>query len=250
MTEDLRKALHKEIETIKADIVRLAAMTTEVIPRATAALLDGNLEATQAIIDGDDPIDALTASIEERCFSVLALQSPMARDLRIVVASVKIISDIERSADLMVNVAKAARRIYGVTMSPKLRGVIQEMSDEGIRIFRLSIDAYMENNGALGLALRDIDDRLDRLQTDFIRAIFESHEAGELQLPAAVQLALVCRFYERLGDHAVNIGERVAFMAHGVMPEPLRSAAAASGDPEGSSATADRPEAPNRSGQT
>lgn len=221
MTEDLRKALHHEIETIKADIVRLAAMTTEVIPRATAALLDGDLQLTQVIIDGDDPIDELTASIEERCFSVLALQSPMARDLRTVVASVKIISDIERSADLMVNIAKATRRIYGVTFTPRLRGVIQEMSDEAVRIFRLAIDAYSENNGALGLALRDIDDRLDRLQTEFIQVIFESHDADELGLPAAVQLALVCRFYERVGDHAVNIGERVRFMADGVMPEPV-----------------------------
>ena len=224
MTEDLRKALHNEIEAIKADIVRLAAMTTEVIPLATAALLDGDLGATQRIIDGDDPIDELTASIEERCFNVLALQSPMARDLRAVVASIKIISDIERSADLMVNIAKATRRIYGVTFTPRLRGVIQEMSDEAIRIYRLAIDAYSENNGALGMALRDIDDRLDRLQGEFIQIIFETHDGGELQLPAAVQLALVCRFYERVGDHAVNIGERVRFMAGGAMPDPVGSA--------------------------
>ncbi len=224
MTQDLRKALHNEIEAIKGDIVRLAAMTTEVIPLATAALLDGDLQATQLIIDGDDPIDELTASIEERCFNVLALQSPMARDLRAVVASIKIISDIERSADLMVNIAKATRRIYGVTFTPRLRGVIQEMSDEAVRIFRLAIDAYSENNGALGLALRDIDDRLDRLQSEFVQVIFESHDGGELGLPAAVQLALVCRFYERVGDHAVNIGERVRFMADGVMPEPVGSA--------------------------
>ncbi|MDH4148556.1 MAG: phosphate signaling complex protein PhoU [Acidimicrobiia bacterium] len=219
MTEDLRKILHQEIDDIMADVVRLGALTCEAVTRATEALLSGDLEETQRIIDGDDELDALTVSVEERCFSTLALQSPMASDLRAIVATIKIAADVERSADLMVNVAKATRRIYGVTFPPRVRGMIQQMGDESCRLFRLAIDAYTDRNGSLGVALRDIDDRLDHMQNEFVQIIFESHGTGGIDLQAAVQLALVARFYERVGDHAVNIGERVRFMADGVMPE-------------------------------
>jgi phosphate transport system protein len=218
MTEDYRKQLHNEIDTIRADVVRLGAMVGEAVARATEVLLTSDMEAAQALIDDDDELDALSIDIEERCFRCLALQSPMASDLRAVMASLRINSDIERSGDLMVNVAKAARRIYGTTFPPRIRGLVQQMSDEAARLLRRSIDAYAERDGPLGAALRDMDDRLDGLQADFVQAIFEAHAAGWLDLQAAVQLALVARYFERAGDHAVNIGERVAFMTEGQLP--------------------------------
>ena len=219
MPEDYRKLLHSEIEAVKGEIVRLAALTSELLHNATAVLLSSDLLESQRLIDSDDFIDALSIDIEERCFATLALQSPLARDLRTVVATMKINSDIERAADLMVNVAKASRRLYGETIPPRLRGLIQQMGDEGSRLLRLSIDAFVDANGVLGSALHDIDDRLDSLQREFVQAIFVAHAAGELSLQSAVQLAVVGRFYERLGDHAVNVGEWVAFMADGTRPE-------------------------------
>lgn len=219
MPEDYRKTLHQEIAGLQADIVRLAALTGELLVRATDVLLAGNLVEAQRLIDADDDVDLLSIDIEERCFATLALQSPMASDLRAVVATMKINSDIERGADLMVNVAKASRRLYGDVIPPRLRGLIQQMSDEAGRLLRLATDAFVERNGALGAALHDIDDRLDTLQREFVQAIFEAHANHELGLQAAVQLAVVGRFYERLGDHAVNIGEWVAFLAHGRRPE-------------------------------
>ncbi|MEA3217076.1 MAG: phosphate transport system protein [Acidimicrobiia bacterium] len=226
MTQDYRKSLHQEIDGIKADVVKLGAMVAEVVSQATAVLLDADMEAAQALIDHDDELDALSGDIEDRCFRCLALQSPVASDLRTVVASLRINSDIERSGDLMVNVAKAARRIYGTAFPPRIRGLVQQMADEARRLLRLAIDAYAERNGALGAALRDMDDRLDGLQADFVEAVFEGHASGQLDLQAAVQLAVVARYYERAGDHAVNIGDRVWFMADGRLPEHVGAARA------------------------
>ena len=93
------------------------------------------------------------------------------------------------------------------------------MSEEATRLFRLAIDAYVEGNASLAAALDDMDDGLDLLHKEYIQAIFESHHAGFIDLQAAVQLALIGRFYERIGDHAVNIGVRVEYMVTGWLPE-------------------------------
>ena len=154
---------------------------------------------------------------------MLALQAPMAGDLRQIVAAVKMIGEIERSGDLAVNICKAARRIYGVQLDPRLRTMIGQMGEQAALLFRLSIDAYRDADVPLASALDDIDDLLDRLQVEFIAQIFECHAAEQIELLVAVQLALVARFYERIGDHGVNIGERVRYMAVPTMTRTMLS---------------------------
>jgi phosphate transport system protein len=214
-----RRSFHHELDELRASIVRLAAMVSEFIPRGTEVLLENDLEGAQALIEEDDSVDALALEIEERCYGILALQQPMAGDLRAIVTAIRLISEIERSGDLMINVAKGARRIYGITYEPLVRGLIEQMCDEAGRLFRLAIDAYADGNAGLAAALDDIDDRLDDLHVDYIEAIFESHRNGALTVEAGVQLALIGRYYERIGDHAVNIGNRVQYMVTGWLPE-------------------------------
>jgi phosphate transport system protein len=219
MGQDIRKSFHHELDEIRADIVRLGALVTECIPRATNALLTGDLREAQMVIDEDDVLDELTLSIEERCFQVLALQQPMAGDLRAIITAIKLVSELERDGDLMSNVCKGARRIYGVTIDPTLRRYIERMSEQALRLTKLAIDAYAEGDDGLAAALDDIDDQLDELHADYIQAIFQSHTAGTLDLQQAVQLALFGRYYERIGDHAVNMGERTVYMVTGWLPE-------------------------------
>jgi len=221
---DIRKSFHQQLAEVQQDIVRMAAMVTEALPRGTAVLLEGDLHGAQELIEGDDPLDFLALDLEERCYQILALQQPMARDLRSIVTAIRMISEIERSGDLVVNIAKGARRIYGTSFSPRLRGLISQMGDEATRLFRLSIDSYVEGDAAMAAALDDLDDRLDTLHKEYIQEIFVSHGDHQLEIRAGVQLALVGRYYERIGDHAVNIGERVRYMVTGWLPEQTGAA--------------------------
>jgi phosphate transport system protein len=143
----------------------------------------------------------------------------MASDLRAVTTAIRLTAEIERSGDLVVNIMKGARRIYGAELDPKTRGLIERLGDQVHRLFRLAIDAYVDQNVGLASALDDMDDTIDQLHVDFVASIFETHESGETPLQVAVQLALVGRFYERIGDHAVNIGERVRYLCTGWLPE-------------------------------
>jgi phosphate transport system protein len=215
---ETRPTFHHQLDEIRQDLVRTAARVTESIARGTEALLDLDLTAAQAVIDGDDEIDAITLEIEERCFTLLVLQQPMASDMRAIVTAIRLPSEIERSADLMVNVGKAIRRLYGREIAPHLRGLLEGMSAEAVRLFGLATDAYAEGDAVLAGALDDMDDRLDELHADYIQGLLEHFkDGGDVQL--AVQLALIGRYYERIGDHAVNIGERVQYMVTGWLPE-------------------------------
>jgi phosphate transport system protein len=215
---DIRVSFHQQLDDVQRDLIRAAARVTESISKGTEALLSLDLAAAQELIDGDDEIDALTLDIEERCFMLLVRQQPVASDMRFVVTAIRLTSEIERSADLMVNVGKAARRLYGAQIPPVLHGMLRGMAEQAVRLFQLAMEAYADGNADLAGALDDMDDRLDQLHYEFIEAVLESHtDAQDVQV--AVQLALVGRYYERIGDHAVNIGERVQYMVTGWLPE-------------------------------
>ncbi len=223
---DVRGSFHEELDTIRDTIVTLAAHVTEAIPRATEALTENNLALAQEVITHDDQLDLLSLQIEERCYSLIALQQPMGSDMRSIVTAMKINGEYERSGDLAVNICKGVRRSYAITLTPTLKGLVTSMSEEAVRLTRLSVDAYAERHAGLAAALPDIDDRLDDLQTVFIQEIFEANNAGDLQTQQTVQLALIARYYERIGDHAVNIGERVRYMVTGETSESTGAARA------------------------
>lgn len=224
MPDELRKGFHRDVEAIRRDVMRLGALTTEMVTRATDALLDGDPATAQGIIDGDDEVDVHSLGIEHACFRLLALQAPMAADLRVLAATMRINGYLERAADLAVNIAKGALRIQGAEIPARLRGIIALMSDEAVRLLRVAMDAYLDGDGALGAAIEDMDNHLDQLQRDFIEVMFALHETASMAVQPAVQLALISRFYERIGDHAVSIGEQVAFIVTGLPTEPPAAA--------------------------
>ncbi len=217
--ENVRKSFHQSLDEIRHEMVQMAAMVTEGIPRATEAMLAGDMTEAQSIIDSDDPLDAKAVELEETCYQQLALQQPMAGDLRSIVTALRMVAEIERSGDLVVNIAKGSRRIFGTELPSRLRGLIGQMGEEATRLFRLSIDSYIDGDAGVAAALDDLDDRLDSIHREYIQEIFLVHNAGDLNVQAAVQLALIGRYYERIGDHAVNIGERVRYMVTGWLPE-------------------------------
>ena len=217
--DELRKGFHHELDEVRAELSRLAAFTIEAISRATGILLEGDLDTANKLIEDDDEIDSRSVDLEELCYQLLALQAPVAGDLRQLVAVVKMIGEIERSADLTVNIAKAARRIYGHELDPKVRGLIARMGEQAQQLFVAALESFEANDAAKAAALDDMDSFLDGLQRELVRRILETHAESDMDLQVAIQLAMVARFYERIGDHAVNIGERVRYLVDGWMPE-------------------------------
>lgn len=218
MTET-RRAFHEELEELHADVVRLGAMAIESIQAGTDAFLDADLAAVEKLISDDRQIDDLMHSIETRTYLLLAKQQPMAVDLRTLVTVLRIIHEIERTGDLMVNVAKAARRLYPYDLEPKVRGIINRMREQAAVQLKLAISAFADRDPARASALADMDDVMDELQKDLFRVIFASQVDDEAGIQRAVQIALVGRYFERIADHAVNTGERVSFMVTGHFPD-------------------------------
>jgi phosphate transport system protein len=206
---ELRHEFHSEVDELRNRVARLSAGVVELIPRVTDILLEQDLEGAEYVLRADPAIDTEANEIEERALTLLALQAPVARDLRQIASVLKLAGEIERSADLCSNICKAARRIYGHTLDPKLRGLIQKMSAQAQQEYKEVVEAYVAADGIR-----------DDLHRQFIAQIFESHAAGTIDLQVAVQLAVVARFYERIGDHAVNISQRVMYIATGTLPDP------------------------------
>ncbi len=217
MPETPRIHFDEELQSIKKELLRIASYVESIIPQVTEAFIVKDLETAQTIIDGDDPLDRDSVNLEERCCQALALQQPMAKDLRYIVSAMSINNDLERSGDLAVNVAKATHRLKDSSLTPELQEIIQKMSDQARILVGTAMAAYEEEDLAKSDELEEIDDLLDQLNYDCTAAALNAGQDGTIDLKTAIQIALIGRYYERIGDHAVNIGERIRYMITGVI---------------------------------
>ena len=217
--EETRSEFHQLMDEVRSDLVRMGGLVTEGIASVTVALLANDLAMADQISTQDDEIDLLSVEAEEKCIRMLALQQPVAVDLRTILTDLRMVSEIERSGDLVSNIAKGIGRIQGVELEPRLRGLIDRMCEQAVRLTTLAIDSYADKDAALAGALGELDDRLDELHNDYIGTVFSSRFDRYITTQQAVQLAVIGRFYERIGDHAVNIGERVQYLVTGELPE-------------------------------
>ncbi|MBA2326701.1 MAG: phosphate signaling complex protein PhoU [Actinobacteria bacterium] len=215
---DVRKSFDDQLNELKADVIRMAAMVGESIGAGTQALLDADLGVVEQVLANDDQIDALEHDLELRAYELIARQQPMAVDLRTLLAVLRMLHELELTGDLMVTVAKAARRLYPAELPPRIRGLIERMGDQASVQLHLAVDAFADGDLSLAAALPDMDDVMDDLQKQLFRAIFESLTPDEAGLQMAVQLALIGRYYERVADHAVGIGVWTQFIVTGELP--------------------------------
>jgi len=212
---ETRKVFHEELQELCDDAIRLSAMASEAIQGGTAALLEFDLVAAERVIMNDLVMDELAHAMEERIYLLLARQQPMAVDLRTLVATLRVVHELERTGDLMINVAKATRRLYPQPLEPRLRGLIDRMREQATSQLKVATDAFADRDAARAKALADMDDVMDDLQKELFRTIFSSPATDEAAVQRAVQVALVGRYFERIADHAVNVAERVAYMVTG-----------------------------------
>jgi len=221
--QEVRHSFAEHVEGIRDDVVKLTAMTTEAISAATQALLDGDLAIAERVIRDDNRIDERKESIELRVYETFATQQPMAGDLRTLIAVLRIVQEVQLTADLAVSICKTTRRLYPGELAPKVRGLIERMGAQAAKQLNLAVDAFADGDPVLAAALPDMDDVMDDLQKEMFRAIFTGSSNDEAGLQQAVQLALLGRYYERVADHSVLIGAWVRFMVTGQLPSRAES---------------------------
>ncbi len=182
----------------------LFALVTEALARSTVALLGEDLQMGQAVVDGDVTIDNLTGEIESSVWRRLKWEPPVSEDLRWAVGLLLILPELERSADLAEHIAQRSLTGIGAEMTPASRGIVQRMSEVALDMWNRASKAYTDgtvNCDELDEADEEIDVLHERLTNEVA--------TGAMPAPVAAQVTLLSRFYERLGDHAVNLARRI-----------------------------------------
>jgi phosphate transport system protein len=200
-----------ELGTLQTRLLEMGGLAEERVRASVQGLVGRDLVLTERVLRGDEPINQLHVEIDERCFRLLALYQPMATDLRSIVAAVKINSDLERVGDLAVNIAEAARR-YAMHAPVKQLIDIPRMGDIAQAMLHDALDSYVRRDTALARSVLKCDDELDALKTQVFRELLTYMLQDPSTIEPALDLILVSRHLERIGDHATNVAEDVIFM--------------------------------------
>jgi phosphate transport system protein len=211
-----REGLDKLLSDLQQEMLRMGSMVEEAIHLAVESLARQDLELARQIIDGDDLIDDLSLKIEEDCIRLIALQQPIAKDLRVITTVLKTVNDLERIADHATNIAEITQRI-GKTPLIKQLVDIPRMANQVEKMVRDSLKAFVERDIALAKANCLSDDKIDKIYEDLFTELTGFVQAGgdSNRNTQALNLLFTARFLERVGDHATNIGERVIYLVTG-----------------------------------
>ena len=201
----------EELGILQTRLLEMGGLAEERVRASVQGLGARDLAVTERVMRGDEPINQLHVEIDERCFRLLALYQPMATDLRSIVATVKINSDLERCGDLAVNIAEAARRY---TMHPPVKQLIDipRMGEIAQSMLHDALDSFVKRDTALARSVLKCDDELDALKTQVFRELLTYMLQDPSTIEPALDLILVSRHLERIGDHATNVAEDVIFM--------------------------------------
>ncbi len=199
----------ERLDQIDRQVLRLFAMVGEGVAGATHALLAGDREAAKILADQDEAVDTLYRDIEEQTLDIIADRTLSYGELRYLVAVLRMLPDLERNGDLAEHVARRAARGLGTELSARSRGLIERMGEVATSMWRATTDAYAHRQASGFATVDDLDDEMDDLHV----SLTVETVAGTMPLPVAIELAMVARFYERFGDHAVNLAKRVASLA-------------------------------------
>ena len=191
-------------------VLQLFAMVGENVAGATHALLSGDREAAKLLADRDDVVDTLYREIERQTLEQLTVGGIDApAELRFLVTVIRMLPDLERNGDLAEHIARRAARGLGAELSARSRGLVERMGEVATNMWRVTADAYAERSSGAAEVVDDLDDEMDDLHVSLTAEVV----AGSMTLPVAIELAMVARFYERFGDHAVNLARRAAVLA-------------------------------------
>ena len=201
----------EELDLLQSRLLEMGGLAEERVRSSVQGLVVRDPAFIDKVLHGDEPINELHIEVDNRCFTLLALHQPMATDLRAIVAAVKINTDLERVGDLAVNIAEAARR-YAAHPPVKKLIDIPQMGEIAQGMLRDSLDSFVRRDTTLAQQVLNQDDVLDGLKTQVFRELLTYMLHDPTTVEPALDLILVSRHLERIGDHATNIAEDVIFM--------------------------------------
>jgi phosphate transport system protein len=206
-----RHHFEDELEALKQRLLNMAALVEERVHHATVALMERNAELAETVIAGDRDVNDFQIEVDDRCLKLLALQQPMAKDLRLITSAMKINSDLERIGDQAVNVAQ---NVLKMLPQPPLKALIDipRMAEIAEAMTRDSIDAFVRKDPTLARSVLVRDDEVDQLKDQVFRVLLTYMMADPGTIHRALGLILISRNLERIADHATNIAEDVIFL--------------------------------------
>jgi phosphate transport system protein len=203
-----------ELQALRDRLLTMGSLAETMIHKGIKALVDRDESLVQAVLAHEEEMDLLCIEIDDRCFTQMALRQPMASDLRLLVASIKINSDLERIGDQAVSIALRARSLIGQPQLkplidiPRMAGIVQEM-------VRASLDAFVSQDPDLARKVIDRDDEVDGLRDQVFRELLTYMMGDTATISRALDLILISRNLERIADHATNIAEDVIYIVRG-----------------------------------
>ena len=209
--ERVFRHFQEELDALKERLLAMGGLAEERVRESVRGLVDRDHVLLDGVLAGDEPINDLHMEVDDRCFKLLALHQPMAADLRVIVAAVKINTDLERVGDLAVNIGEAGKRYL---QHPPVKPLIDipRMGDLAQSMLRDALDAFVRRDIALAEAVLAADDTLDSLKTQIFRELLTHMLQDPGTIEPALDLILISRHLERIGDHATNVAEDVIFI--------------------------------------
>jgi phosphate transport system protein len=204
-----RQQFDRGLEAIEAKVIELFTMVAEDLPRATDALLNGDSAAGRALVERDRVIDSIYPQIEELADHEILLQQPVASDLRLLISVLRVVPELERSHDLIVDIARRGNFTLSEGLSSRSRGLIENMGNLASHMWSRVLNCWCDRDRSAAVTLGEQDDEMDELYASLMAEL----ASGGMTLPVTMELTLVARFYERLADHAFNIARRVVYLA-------------------------------------
>jgi phosphate transport system protein len=211
MSETVVRHFQEELEQLKTRLLEMGGLAEDRVRAAVDGLVKRDADIVDRVLSGDGPINKLHIEIDKRCFKLLALHQPMAVDLRAIVSAVKINTDLERVGDLAINIAEAVRRYM---RHPPVKELIDipRMATISQSMLRDALDAFVRRDTVLAQAVLNEDDSLDALKTQVFRELLTYMLQDPSTIEPSLDLILISRHLERIGDHATNVAEDVIFM--------------------------------------
>jgi phosphate transport system protein len=208
MTE-LRKEFHQELRAIEVKVVELFALVAEDLSLATGALLNSDAGALKVVTERQASIESIYGELELLVNRQFLLQGPVGDDLRLLLSVLRILPDQDRAHRLVLHITELGTHVLSDDLTPRTRGLVQRMGDTAADMWNRAADAWYKRDRSAAAALEEQDEDMDSLYSALVAEL----ASGSMRLPVTMDMTLVGRYYERVADHAVNIAQRVVYLA-------------------------------------